>query len=514
MSDTAKTETSNVTLLPDDRYNRELTANVHPPDWVNPEPSGRYNLVVIGAGTAGLVTAAGAAGLGARVALVERRLMGGDCLNVGCVPSKAVIRSGRAAADVRRADRYGVHVPGGVEIDFAFVMERMRKARTRISRNDAAERFKGLGVDVFLGDARFSGPDTVEVAGKTLRFKRAVVATGSRPIVPPIDGIERAGILTNDTVFDLTERPDRFLVVGGGPIGLELAQAFARLGSEVTVVEMLPQFLPREDPDAAEILARSLERDGVRVRLSTQVTRIDISGGEKIAHVRGEDGTESEIRVNQILMGVGRAPNVEGLNLEAVGVEYDRRAGVKVDDRLRTTNRRIFAAGDVAVPYKFTHIADFSARIVIQNALFMGRKKLSALTVPWTTFTDPEVAHVGMYEADADRARIPVKTFKVAMDDVDRAILDGEEHGFVKIHVKDGTDKILGATIVAPHAGEMISEISVAMVHGVGLGSLASVIHPYPTRAEAIRRAGDAYNKTRLTPGIKKLFEHWLSWTR
>jgi pyruvate/2-oxoglutarate dehydrogenase complex dihydrolipoamide dehydrogenase (E3) component len=213
-------------------------------------------------------------------------------------------------------------------------------------------------------------------------------------------------------------------------------------------------------------------------------------------------------------MGVGRAPNVEGLNLEAVGVEYDRRLGVKVDDRLRTTNKRIFAAGDVAIPYKFTHAADFSARIVIQNALFMGRKKLSALTVPWTTYTDPEVAHVGMYEGDARKAGIAVTTFKVPMGDVDRAILDDEEEGFVKVHVREGTDKIVGATIVAPHAGEMISEISVAIVNGIGLGSLASVIHPYPTQADAIRKAGDAYNKTRLTPGIKKLFERWLSWTR
>ncbi len=405
-------------------------------------------------------------------------------------------------------------MPEGVTIDFGVAMERMRKARTRISHNDSVERFKSLGVDVFLGDARFAGPDSVEVAGKRLQFKKAVVATGGRPIVPPIDGIEHAGILTNETVFNLTERPDRLLVVGGGPIGLELAQAFARLGSEVTVVEMLPQFLPREDPDAAEIVARSLDRDGVRVRLSTQVTRIEVSGSEKIAHVKDEHGAESEIRVDEVMMGVGRAPNVEGLNLEAVGVEYDRRLGVKVDDRLRTTNKRIFAAGDVAIPYKFTHAADFSARIVIQNALFMGRKKLSALTVPWTTYTDPEVAHVGMYESDAHKAGIAVTTFKVPMGDVDRAILDDEEEGFVKVHVREGTDKIVGATIVAPHAGEMISEISVAIVNGIGLGSLASVIHPYPTQAEAIRKAGDAYNKTRLTPGIKKLFERWLSWTR
>jgi pyruvate/2-oxoglutarate dehydrogenase complex dihydrolipoamide dehydrogenase (E3) component len=494
-------------------HDRDLVANVHPPDWVNPEPVSRYNLVVIGAGTAGLVTAAGAAGLGAKVALVERHLMGGDCLNVGCVPSKGVIRAARAAADVRDAHRFGVRVPDGVDVDFAAAMERMREMRARISRNDSAERFRDLGVDVFLGEARFAGHDVVEIDGTRLKFKSAVIATGARAIVPPIEGVEHAGVLTNETVFDLTELPRRFMVVGGGPLGLELAQAFARLGSEVTVVEMLDQFLPREDPDAAGILARALDRDGVRLHLGSQVTRIETDGGTRRVHVTTPDGDQN-FDVDHILMGVGRAPNVEGLGLEEVGVEFDRRTGVKVDDRLRTTNKRIFAAGDVAIPFQFTHTADFSARIVIQNALFMGRKKLSALTVPWTTYTDPEVAHVGIYEKEARARGIAVTTFEVPFNDVDRAILDGEEEGFVKIHVREGTDKILGATIVARHAGEMISEISLAMVHRVGLGSIASVMHPYPTQAEAIRKAADAYNKTRLTPGIKNLFTRWLTWTR
>jgi pyruvate/2-oxoglutarate dehydrogenase complex dihydrolipoamide dehydrogenase (E3) component len=494
-------------------HDRDLVANVHPPDWVNPEPVSRYNLVVIGAGTAGLVTAAGAAGLGAKVALVERHLMGGDCLNVGCVPSKGVIRAARAAADVRDAHRFGVRVPDGVDVDFAAAMERMREMRARISRNDSAERFRDLGVDVFLGEARFAGHDVVEIDGTRLKFKSAVIATGARAIVPPIEGVEHAGVLTNETVFDLTELPRRFMVVGGGPLGLELAQAFARLGSEVTVVEMLDQFLPREDPDAAGILARALDRDGVRLHLGSQVTRIETDGGTRRVHVTTPDGDQN-FDVDHILMGVGRAPNVEGLGLEEVGVEFDRRTGVKVDDRLRTTNKRIFAAGDVAIPFQFTHTADFSARIVIQNALFMGRKKLSALTVPWTTYTDPEVAHVGIYEKEARARGIAVTTFEVPFNDVDRAILDGEEEGFVKIHVREGTDKILGATIVARHAGEMISEISLAMVHRVGLRSIAPVMHPYPTQAEAIRKAADAYNKTRLTPGIKNLFTRWLTWTR
>ena len=499
-------------VLEDNEHDRDLVGNVHPPGWVDPEPAGRYNLVVIGAGTAGLVTAAGAAGLGARVALIERNLMGGDCLNVGCVPSKGVIRSGRAAADVRDASRFGVVVPAGVRIDFAAAMDRMRRARARISKVDSARRFRDLGVDVFLGDARFTGGDVVEVNGKSLRFKKAVIATGGRAILPRIEGIEAAGVLTNETVFNLTELPRRFLVVGGGPLGLEAAQAFARLGAEVTVIELADRFLPREDPDAAEIVARALDADGIRVHLGSKVTRIESPGGVKTVHVETPEA-EKVFEVDEILLAIGRAPNVDGLGLEQVGVEFDEN-GVKVDDRLRTTNRRIFAAGDAAIPHKFTHTADYSARIVIQNALFMGRKKLSALTVPWTTYTDPEVAHVGMYEADAAARGIEVETFKVEMSDVDRAILDGDEDGFVKIHVKKGTDRILGATIVARHAGDLISEISLAMVHGIGLGSIASVIHPYPTQADAIRKAGDAYNRTRLTPFVKNLFNRWLSWTR
>jgi pyruvate/2-oxoglutarate dehydrogenase complex dihydrolipoamide dehydrogenase (E3) component len=513
VTDSVKRRVDDLGVLADNEHDRELVAKVHPLDWVNPEPVGRYNLVVLGAGTAGLVTAAGAAGLGAKVALVERHLMGGDCLNVGCVPSKGVLRAARAAAEVRAAWRFGIRVPDGVEIDFAAAMDRMRTARARISHVDSARRFAELGVDVFLGEARFAGADTVEVDGKRLRFKKAVVATGARAAIPPIPGIEHVEVLTNETVFNLTERPGRLLVVGGGPIGVELSQAFARLGSRVVLVEKAEQLLQREDPEAAEILARAIGRDGVDVRLGTTVMEIERAGADTTVRLKGRDGV-SEVGVDRILMGVGRVPNVEGLNLETVGVAYGGRTGIEVDDRLRTTNRRIFAAGDVAIPYRFTHTADFSARIVIQNALFPGRKKLSALTVPWCTYTDPEVAHVGMAERDAERAGIPVGTFGVPLSEVDRAILDGEDEGFVKIHVKEGTDRILGATIVGAHAGEMISEISVAIVHGIGLGALADVIHPYPTRAEAIRKAADAYNRTRLTPRVKNLFERWLSWTR
>lgn len=505
--------TNNPQVMPYDAYNITLVSNVHPEDWVNPEPAPRYNLVVIGAGTAGLVTAAGAAGLGARVALVERRLLGGDCLNVGCVPSKCLIRSSRAAVDVLGAEDFGIKIPEGVQVDFEKVMERMRRLRSRISVHDSAKRFQELGVDVFLGQARFISPDAVDVEGKTLRFKKGVIATGARAVVPPVPGLNEAGFLTNETVFNLTERPERLAVFGAGPLGCELAQAFQRLGSQVTIIEQAPQFLTREDPDAARILSDAFRKEGIDVRLNTRVDRVGLDGREKTIHLK-TDGKESIVVVDEILVGAGRAPNVEGLNLEAAGVVYDPRKGVTVNDRLQTANPRIYAAGDVCLTHKFTHTADATARIVIQNALFMGRKKQSAITIPWCTYTDPEIAHVGMYERDAKGKGIEVDTFIRPLKEVDRAVTDGEEEGFVKVHVKKGTDQILGATIVARHAGEMISEITLAMAAGMGLSRIANVIHPYPTQAEAIRQTGDLYNKTRLTPLVKSLMSRWLSWTR
>jgi pyruvate/2-oxoglutarate dehydrogenase complex dihydrolipoamide dehydrogenase (E3) component len=500
-------------VLPHDVHNEALVSNVHPADWQNPEPGPRYNLVVIGAGTAGLVTAAGAAGLGARVALVERHLLGGDCLNVGCVPSKCIIRSSRVVADIYEANQFGIRVPKGVEVDFPVVMERMRKLRAQISAHDSARRFKDLGVDVFLGEGRFSGPDTVEVGGKTLRFKKAVIATGTRPVHPAIDGIAEAGFLTNETVFSLTEKPRRLAVIGGGPIGCELAQAFRRLGSEVILFHNASHILNREDSDAAEILQQSFIRDGIRLILNCKTKRVERRNGSKVIKIDC-GGKEDEIEVDEILAGAGRAPNVEGLNLEAVGVKYDKREGVQVNEHLQTTNPRIYAAGDICLKYKFTHTADATARIVIQNSLFLGRKKQSALTIPWCTYTDPEIAHVGMYERDAQEKGVAVDTFVRPLNDVDRAIADGEGEGFVKIHVRKGTDKILGATIVARHAGEMLSEITLAIVGDLGLRTLSNVIHPYPTQAEAIKQAADAYNRTRLTPFVKRLFTRWLAWTR
>ena len=507
-------EAARVTVTPMDEHNAKLVSHVHPSDWVNPEPAPKYNLVVIGGGTAGLVTAAGASALGAKVALIEKHLLGGDCLNVGCVPSKCVIRSSRAAAEFRDAARYGVRFEDQPEVDFGAVMERMRRLRASISHVDSARRFREeLGVDVFLGEARFTGRDAIEVDGRVLKFRRAVIATGARAASLPIEGLEEAGYYTNETIFTLTERPNRLAVIGSGPIGCELAQAFQNLGSEVTVVEMAPQILGREDRDAAAILQNQMERDGVRFLLHARTQRITLDAGDKVLNV--VQGRLEEVRVDAILVGVGRKPNVEGLNLEAAGVDYDPRSGVKVNDALETTNPAVYAAGDVCMAWKFTHAADFAARIVIQNALFsigpLGRRKLSALTMPWCTYTHPEVAHVGLYEHDAKERGIEVDTFVQRFDEVDRAILDGDAEGFVKVHVRDRTDEIVGATIVARNAGDMIGELSLAMANGLGLGKIANTIHPYPTQAEAIRKVGDLYNRTRLTPRVKKWMERWMA---
>jgi pyruvate/2-oxoglutarate dehydrogenase complex dihydrolipoamide dehydrogenase (E3) component len=500
-------------VQPYDVHNQLLVSHVHPPDWANPEPAGRYKLVVLGAGTAGLISAAGAAGLGARVALVEREYLGGDCLNVGCVPSKALIRAARAAAEVQGAHDYGVEVPAGTRVSFPAVMERMRRLRASLSPTDSAARYRGLGVDVFFGEARFTGPDTVEVGGRSLRFSRAVIATGARAARPDIPGLADAGYLTNETVFTLTELPPRLAVIGAGPVGCELAQTFARFGACVSLLANTPQIMPREDPDAARVVEKQMRRDGVNLVLGCNVVRVAREGAEKVLHLEC-GGRPTEVRADAILVGVGRAPNVQGLGLEAAGVAYDAKAGVHVNDRLQTTNRRIFAAGDICSRLKFTHAADAMARVVIQNALFFGRARASALVIPWCTYTDPEVAHVGLSEAEAKARGIDVQTFTEPMAHVDRAVLDGDTDGFVRVHVRAGSDRIVGATMVARHAGEMISELTLTMVGGLGLGTLARTIHPYPTQAEAIKRVADAYNRTRLTPFVKGLFQKWLAWLR
>lgn len=495
-----------------DEYDRERLSNVHPAGWRNPKPADRYGFVVVGGGTAGLVAAHAAAALGAKVALIERNLLGGDCLNVGCVPSKAIIRTASLYADMRNAGQYGGQAPDDLRVDFSAVMQRMRAVRARISRVDSVQRLIAAGVDVFFGEARFTGSDTLTVDGlTTIRFRKALVATGARPETPSIPGIVEAGFLTNENVFDLTELPRRLLVIGGGPLGCEMAQAFCRFGARTIIAEDRPLFLHGEERDAAQLLSDAFARDGIDVRLNTRAVGVRTEGGQKLVDLVSDDYL-STVAVDAILAGVGRVPNVEDLNLEAAGVDYDMIAGVRADDFLRSSNRRIFAAGDACLEHKFTHTADASARIVVQNALFFGRRRLSALTIPWCTYTDPAIAHVGLHVRQAHERRIPVKTFTIPMHDVDRAIADSEETGFVKIHVKEGTDRILGATIVARHAGDMINEITLAMVAGIGLRTLAQVIHTYPTQAEAVKKAADAYNRTRLTPMIRSLLRGWLRW--
>lgn len=504
-------------IHPLDEHNRNLLANARPADHRNPTPDGRYNLVVIGAGTAGLIGALGTAGLGGKVAIIERHLLGGDCLNWGCVPSKSILRSAKTVAELRKAASLGVHVPDGVQVDFGQVMARMRGLRAEISHDDSMARLTRDGVEVFLGEAKFSGPGTLEVfdgqATQTLHFAKALIATGGRARSLPVPGLSEAGYLTNETLFQLTELPRRLAVIGGGPIGAEMAQAFARFGAEVTMLLRSDRFLPREDRDAAAIVQRAFEQDGIRLLTNVDLQEVAMNATGKVLHF-ARDGRREQLEVDAILLSIGRTPNVDGLGLEAAGVAYTQQ-GVQVDDFLRTTNPNIFASGDVALTTQFTHMADASSRIVLQNALFPGpKKKLSDLVVPWTTFTDPEVAHVGMYVPEAEAAGIAVETYSKSMSEVDRSRTDGETDGFVKVHVKKGTDKIIGATIVASQAGEMINEITLAMVAGLGLKTLSKVIHPYPVQAEGIKKVADAYNRTRLTPIVKRLFATWLRWMR
>ncbi len=499
-------------LTPNDEFNKALEGNVHPKDYRNPRPYDRYNLVVIGAGTAGLVTASIAAGLGAKVALVERGLMGGDCLNVGCVPSKALIASARSVAAIQKASSMGIHATGEINVDFPQVMQRMRRLRSGISHHDSVKRFTNLGVDVFLGQASFKDSNTVEVNGDKLKFKKAVICTGARAAAPRISGLDGVRYLTNESLFSLTELPKRLGVVGAGPIGCEMAQAFALFGSQVTLINNRGCILFNEDQEGANIIHDSLVKDGVRIL--TGGHELEISNGNEEIVLNGVDrSTAFQHGVDQLLVAAGRRPNVEGLNLEKVGVRYGERR-ISIDDDFKTSNRNIYAAGDICSPFQFTHAADFMARAVVRNALFFGRQKHTRLTIPWCTYTSPELAQIGLNAAKADRRDLPIDTYTIPMSQVDRAILEEETDGFVRVHTHKGSDQIVGGTIVAPNAGDMIGALSIAMTHDIGLGKIANAIHPYPTQGEALRKVGDLYNKTRFTPGVAKWFKRWLEFIR
>lgn len=501
-----------------DEHDRLLIANVAPPDWRNPLPEPAYNLVVIGAGTAGLVTAAIAASLGAKVALIERDRMGGDCLNTGCVPSKALLSAARIRATMRDAERYGLSATAIPDGDFRAVMARMRRLRAGISHVDSAARFAALDVDVYFGQATFAARDTIMVDDIALRFAKAVIATGARAALPPIPGLDTAGALTNETLFALTSLPRRLGVIGAGPVGCEMAQALARFGSEVTLFEQGPRVLPREDADAAALVAGALQRDGVTLLCDTAIDGVVSRNGDREIRYQ-HHGAAARLIVDQILVGIGRRPNVEGLGLETAGVAFDAVTGVRVDKYLRTSNPAIFAAGDVCSPFKFTHAADAMAQIVIQNALFphpfdLGYASTDKLLIPSCTYTSPEVAHVGLSPEEALRAGMDIDTLTISLKDVDRAVLDGETDGFARVHLRKGSDRIIGATIVAAHAGDLISQLTQAMHAGLGLRTLGSTIYPYPTQAEIIRRLAHAWRRTTLTERRKRMLRTFFAWAR
>jgi pyruvate/2-oxoglutarate dehydrogenase complex dihydrolipoamide dehydrogenase (E3) component len=499
-------------VSPDDVHNRRLIQNLHPPDWVNPTPTGTYNLVVVGAGTAGLVSSAGGAALGAKVALIERHLMGGDCTNYGCVPSKAIIRSARAAYAVREASSFGISAKNENQANFSCVMERMRRLRAQISANDSVERFSKLGAEVYLGDAKFVGKNEIEVNGRRLSFSKAIIATGARAAELNLPGFQEVGYFTNETIFSLEVLPKSLLVIGGGPIGCELAQTFRRFGSEVTLLSRGKRLLPRDDADAAEILKRRFEREGIRLIFGAKLLRAERANGTRqMTFDRGRG--EERILASEILLAVGRQPNLDGLNTEAAGVKTDR-SGVLVDDRLRTANPDIYAAGDICSSYQFTHAAEAMARIAIQNALFFGRRRLSDLVIPWTTYTDPEIAHVGITEKEAAHRGDQVVTFTKELADTDRAILDGEAEGYVRLYMNRKDGILLGATIVGSHAGESIGEAVLAITQKLKVGDLSGVIHPYPTQAEAIKRAADLQFRSRLKPWMRRLLEKYFRYRR
>jgi pyruvate/2-oxoglutarate dehydrogenase complex dihydrolipoamide dehydrogenase (E3) component len=493
----------------EDTYDRELMANVRPEGWRNPTPRCPYHLLIVGAGPAGLVAARTATKLGARVALIERDRLGGDSLHYASIPTKALIRTSRNYADMRGALNFGAGTPVDMPVDFERAMDRVRRIRARISRADSARRLVELGVDLFFGTARFLGPDTIDVEGVRLRFQKAMIATGSQPAKVDIPGLPESGFVHAKDGFKLAALPESVLVIGGGPGGCEAAQMLARLGVRTIICMAESLFLPGEERDAAHTVSDALARDGVEIHLNTRATGARLQGSNKVVELTNGANVMS-VNVEAIFVATGRTPMIEGLGLDVAGIAATPEKGVLVDDFLRTSNPRVYAAGDVCLAHKFTTTAHASGQLVVRNALFPGRKRLTSLIVPWCTYTDPEIAHVGLYVRMARERGIPVKTFTVLMHDVDRAVADGEESGFVKIHVLEGSDKILGATIVARHAGEMINELSLAMVAGIGLRKLARVMRAYPTQAEAIRMAADNYNDTRITPLCCWALHKWL----
>ncbi|MBX2798847.1 MAG: mercuric reductase [Myxococcales bacterium] len=487
-----------------DPHDQAMVALVRPAGW-GITAAADYDLVAIGGGTGGLVAATGAALMGARTALVERQLLGGDCLVHGCVPSKALLHAARVAHDARRGAEVGVDV-GDVTIDFARVMAHVRRTRAQIAPDDSAATLAERGADVIFGTARFTGPRTLEIGGREVRFKRAIVATGARPFVPDIPGLAEHG-LTNEQIFDLQELPERLVVVGGGPIGCELGQAFRRLGSQVTLLQRGPRLLPRDDPEASAILLEVLRGEGIDVRLQTTLAAVH----RRDDGLRVQTGDGEHISCDQVLVATGRIPNTQGLGLEAAGVDHTRR-GIVVDGRQRTSNRRIYAVGDVAQGPNFTHAAYAQAEWTVYNALTPLRRNPQTRPMPWATFTDPEVAHIGLDHAALQALGDRVHTVTLGFDHNDRARTDGHPLGFGRIHVRRGTDRILAATFVGRDAAELLGEVAVAMTHRKGLGAILDAIHPYPTRSWLTMYLANERQLQRLTPTLKTWLGRWFRW--
>ncbi len=486
--------------------------------WPRPAKFDR-NVVVIGAGSAGLVSAYIAAAVKAKVTLVEKHRMGGDCLNTGCVPSKALIRTAKLLSHIRRAKDFGVR-SASAEFDFAEAMERVQSVVKAIEPHDSVERYTGLGVECLAGTARITGPWTVEVAlgdgtKRTLATKSIVIAAGARPFVPPIPGLAEARPLTSDNVWSLRKLPPRLVVLGGGPIGSELTQAFARLGSKVTQVEMLPRILAREDPEISAMVQKSFEADGVEVLVGHKAKRVETSGGEKVLVVE-HAGSERPIAFDEILVAVGRVANTEGYGLEELGIPVTKSRTVEVNEFLETAYPNILACGDVAGPYQFTHTAAHMAWYASVNALFgrFRRFKVDYSVIPWATFTEPEVARVGLNEQEAKEKGVACVVTTYGIDDLDRAIADGEAHGLVKVLTKPGTDTILGVTIAGEHAGDLIAEYVAAMRHGIGLNRVLGTIHIYPTLAEANKYAAGAWKRSTVTHGQMDFLAAFHDWAR
>jgi pyruvate/2-oxoglutarate dehydrogenase complex dihydrolipoamide dehydrogenase (E3) component/uncharacterized membrane protein YdjX (TVP38/TMEM64 family) len=477
--------------------------------WPKPRRFER-NLVVIGAGSAGLVSAYIAAAVRAKVTLIEKHQMGGDCLNTGCVPSKALIKTARVISQMKNAGEWGLKAPR-VEFDFAEVMERVQRVIRAIEPHDSAERYTGLGVEVIQGTARITSPWTVEVDGRTLTTRSIVIATGAEPFIPPIPGIERTECLTSDTVWGLRELPARLLVLGGGPIGCELAQAFARLGSKVTQVEMSPRLLPREDPEFSAMVASRMREDGVDVRVGHKAIRFE---GKTL--VCEHEGREARIEFDVLLCAVGRAARTKGYGLEELGIPLGKARTVETNEFLQTRYPNIYACGDVAGPYQFTHVGAHQAWFASVNALFGALRKFRAdySVIPWATFTDPEVARVGLNETEAKERGIACEVTVYGLDDLDRAIADGTAHGQVKVLTAPGTDRILGVTIAGEHAGDLIAEFVTAMRHGLGLNKILGTIHIYPTYAEANKYAAGAWKKAHAPQRVLAWVERFHAWMR